>query len=191
MKSYLFILPVLILLFSFVPSAFSVAPSKSVLQLYQETDVIVLGDILSAESFVDSNNLDQTRYVAQIIQPIKGDLQKDTLEFVGIGSKDATRHLGDEIIFEPNHRVFLLLYKSGDVLYMSPYSKSAQNFDPNSEFILPPLKLSKAGIPSDQIHCKNNLELIIKASSDMPACVSSDTAKSLKNRGWSIDLSQI
>ena len=190
MKSYLVFLPIFIILFSVIPSAYPVVPPKTTLQLYQESDVIVLGNVVSAEPFVNSDGLDQTKYTIQILQPIKSDLQKDTIDVIGLGSKDATRHLSDEIIFEQNQKVFLLLYSIDSSLYVSPYSIPAQNFDPNSKFILPPLKLFKAGISIDQIHCKSNLELIIKATDNSPACVSIDTANNLKDRGWAIDLSR-
>jgi len=189
MKNYVFFLSFIIIL-TIIPFAYAVAPPKTSLQLYQESDVIVVGSVLSAESFVSSDGSDQTKYAIKIIQQIKSDLQTDTIDVIGFGSKDATRHLSDEIIFEQNQNVFLLLYESDNILYVSPYSKPVQDFEPNSSFILAPLKLFKAGIQTDQIHCKSNLELIIKASNDLPACVSHDTANTLKNRGWATNLSQ-
>ena len=189
MKNFLFFLPIFIIVLTAIPFAYAVVPPKTSLQLYQESDVIVLGNVVSAEPFVSSDGLDQTKYAIQIIQPIKSDLQTDMIDVIGLGSKDATRHLSDEIIFEQNQKVFLLLYQSNNMLYVSPHSITAQNFDPDSDFILPPLKLFRAGIITDQIHCKSNLELIIKATDNSPACVSSDTANNLKNRGWAIDLS--
>jgi len=94
-KSYLVFLPIFILLLSVIPSAYSVVPPKTTLQLYQESDVIVLGNVVSAEPFVNSDGLDQTKYTIQILQPIKSNLQKNTIDVIGLGSTNATRHLSD------------------------------------------------------------------------------------------------
>ncbi len=47
-----------------------------------------------------------------------------------------------------------------------------------------PLKQFKSGIPVDEISCKENLQLMVKASNENPACVKPETAEKLIERGW-------
>lgn len=188
MNSYYVFLLIFILLFSVIPSAYSYLLPKTTVQLYQESDVIVLGTVVSAEPFVNSDGLNQTKYTIQILQPIKSNLQKDTIDVIGLGSTDATIHLSDETIFVVDQKVFLLLYDVDDTLYISPYSISAANYDPNKQFILPPLKLAKAGIPIDEINCKDGLKLVIKANNSSPACVKYESVDPLISRGWAMEI---
>ncbi|MEX1150834.1 MAG: hypothetical protein WEB28_01980 [Nitrosopumilaceae archaeon] len=48
-----------------------------------------------------------------------------------------------------------------------------------------PLKQFKAGIPLDNIYCKEGLEMVIKSSNNSPACVKPATKTKLMERGWS------
>jgi len=57
----------------------------------------------------------------------------------------------------------------------------------NKEIILPPLKQSKSGVPSDLVTCKPTLVLIIKNSDGSPACVKPETKAQLFERGWAKD----
>ncbi len=188
MNNYYVFLPIFILLFSVIPSSYSIAPPKTTLELYQESDVIVLGKVVSAEPFVNSDGLNQTKYTIQILQPIKSNLQEDTIDVVGLGSTDATVHLSDETIFVVDQKVFLLLYDVDETLYISPHSIPAANYDPNKQFILPPLKLAKAGIPIDEINCKDGLKLVIKANNSSPACVKYESVDPLISRGWAMEI---
>jgi serpin B len=52
------------------------------------------------------------------------------------------------------------------------------------EIILSPLKQFEAGIPIDEITCKDGLELIVKSSNNSPACVTHSTFEILKQRDW-------
>jgi len=54
----------------------------------------------------------------------------------------------------------------------------------NMHKILPPLKQSKNGIPSDMIDCKPTLVLVIKNNNGSPACVKPETKIQLFERGW-------
>jgi len=188
MNSYYVFLPIFIILFSVIPSAYSIVPPKTTLELYQESDLIVLGKVVSAEPFVNSDGLNQTKYTIQILQPIKSDLQKDTIDVIGLGSIDANGHLSDETIFGVDQKVFLLLYDVDNILYISPHSIPAANYDPNIQFILPPLQLAKAGIPVDEINCKDGLKMVIKASNSSPACVKYESVDPLISRGWAMEI---
>jgi hypothetical protein len=52
------------------------------------------------------------------------------------------------------------------------------------EKTLSPLKQFKSGIQTDKIQCKENLQLIIKASDGAPACIKPETKAKLVERGW-------
>jgi len=54
----------------------------------------------------------------------------------------------------------------------------------SDESILAPLKQFKDGILADDVICKSGLELLIKSSNDMPACVKPSTAPKLVERNW-------
>jgi len=56
--------------------------------------------------------------------------------------------------------------------------------EPVDDQILAPLKQISLGVIASDVVCKEGLELIIKASTGSPACVSSSTALALVDRGW-------
>lgn len=52
------------------------------------------------------------------------------------------------------------------------------------DYVAPPLKQSKSGIPFNEIQCKEGLELILKSSDGSPGCVKPETKQKLIERGW-------
>jgi len=48
----------------------------------------------------------------------------------------------------------------------------------------PPLKQFRAGIPSEEIKCKEGFDLVIKVNSGFPACVKPQSKQKLLNLGW-------
>ena len=48
----------------------------------------------------------------------------------------------------------------------------------------PPRKQFRAGIPSEEIKCKEGLDLVIKATSGFPACVKPQSKQKLFEMGW-------
>ncbi len=56
--------------------------------------------------------------------------------------------------------------------------------DMNGTFHEDPLKQFKAGVKANDVKCQQDLKLIIKAEDGIPACVNSDTATKLLDRGW-------
>ena len=54
----------------------------------------------------------------------------------------------------------------------------------NSAGILPPLEQVKSGIHAKDVQCKQGFTLIIKAEDGSPACVYSQVAQILIQRGW-------
>jgi hypothetical protein len=49
-----------------------------------------------------------------------------------------------------------------------------------------PLKQFKVGIPLPNIFCKSGLVLVFKISDSSPACMKSETAQKLMERGWGV-----
>jgi len=54
----------------------------------------------------------------------------------------------------------------------------------SDESILAPLKQFKEGVLANDVICKSGLELLIKSSNGMPACVEPSTASKLIERNW-------
>lgn len=52
------------------------------------------------------------------------------------------------------------------------------------DYVVPPLKQFKSGIPIDEIQCKEGLELILRTSDSSPTCVKPETKKILIEREW-------
>lgn len=55
------------------------------------------------------------------------------------------------------------------------------------EGIIAPLKQIQSGFPAEHVRCKEGLELVFKSSNNSPACVTSETAEKLIERGWAIN----
>lgn len=82
------------------------------------------------------------------------------------------------------------------LLKIEPYPQSTHQIQPDEyvvtlaiteikqDRVLPPLQQLKSGIAIDDIQCKENLHLVIKASNNSPACVTSATREKLIERGW-------
>jgi len=58
----------------------------------------------------------------------------------------------------------------------------------SSESDLSPLKQFKSGTPANDVKCNDGLQLVIKVEDNSPACVISNTASILIERGWAQDL---
>lgn len=56
----------------------------------------------------------------------------------------------------------------------------------NNVTVLSPLKQFKSGISANNVICKKDLRLVIKTSDGTPACVKSQTAQTLIERGWAV-----
>jgi hypothetical protein len=54
------------------------------------------------------------------------------------------------------------------------------------DVVFPPLKQVKAGVPIQDIQCKEELFLLYKAKTLSPACVSGDSKGELLLRGWGL-----
>jgi hypothetical protein len=156
------------------------------LDLYLEHDLIVMGQVLSLRDIVnEANTTPRTAYEIIILQHVKGNTESNEITVVGLGSLNSTMQLGDQTILSESQLVLLMLNEHPDgTLYISPYSSSPDFLDPDSQFILPPLKLYKAGIPAEDIHCKSNLKLALKLFNENPVCLKPKSFDRLYERGW-------
>ena len=171
---------------TFLPSASSVLIPKTHLDLYLENDLIVMAEVLSLSDIKDeTNTTSRTAYEITILQHIKGNTETNQITVVGFGSLNSTMQLSIQTIMSEEQQTLLMLNQLIDgYWYISPYSLSSDSLNPDLHFILPPLKLYKAGVPSEEIHCKSHLELGIKLSNDSPVCLKPESMDILFNRGW-------
>jgi len=58
------------------------------------------------------------------------------------------------------------------------------NQSSQTTIISSPLAQFKSGISANDVKCQNDLQLVIKAEDNSPACVTPDTASKLMARGW-------
>jgi hypothetical protein len=182
-----FFVPISVLLFSVfafgVSVSFAYVVEKTILEQYQENEIILIGNVTS---LVENPSEGFTEYEIKVEKFMKNPQISDTLFVFGSGAKSSEIHLSIEQIYNVNERVFLFLNENDGKYQISPYSFSALNFNPDEEFLLPPLILFRAGISIDDIVCKDNLELIIKANGESPACVTVKTKEKLIERGWTL-----
>ncbi|MDH3677534.1 MAG: hypothetical protein OEQ12_04450 [Nitrosopumilus sp.] len=169
-----------------ISSANGILAPKTNLDLYLDSDLIVMGKVLSLEEIKDvSNTTPRTSYEIIISQYIKGNTETNQITVVGFGSLNSTMQMDNQIIMSEGQKALLMLNEQIDgYLYISPYSLSSDFLNPDLHFILPPLKLLKAGISSEDIHCKSHLELALKSSNGSPVCLKSESKNILYNRGW-------
>jgi hypothetical protein len=77
---------------------------------------------------------------------------------------------------------------AGNYLLNGRVYKVMSNFSISNKFfsVLPetPLKQFKSGIPSEQISCKEGLEIALKKNNWHPLCLTPDTKEKLIQRGW-------
>lgn len=156
------------------------------LDLYLENELIVMGQVTSLRDIQDdSNSTPRTLYEIKVIQHIKGNTETNKISVIGLGIINSTRQLDKQVIMSEGLQVLLMLNgKTDENWHISPYSVSLESLNPDTQFILPPLKLHKVGIPIEDIHCKSNLELAIKSSNGSPVCLTNKSFDRLHQRGW-------
>ena len=72
--------------------------------------------------------------------------------------------------------------------FKSPTCKVADS--PPYSLILPPLKQFKSGVPTNEIHCKDGLTMLLTPKDSRPVCVTMETAEKLIPRNWGIIVSR-
>lgn len=114
---------------------------------------------------------------------IQVDVKKDGTDFESIilGTDDGVPIFGNYLIqllkVEPYPQSTLEILPSDYVVTLA-ITKTDQVQVPS------PLQQFKSGIAIDKIQCKDNLQLVIKASNSSPACVKPETREKLVERGW-------
>ncbi len=171
---------------TFLPSASGYLLPKTHLDLYLENELIVMGQVLSLKDVEDGPlTTPRTAYEIKILQHIKGTTETNEITVLGLGSLNSTIQFEGQIIMYEGQQSLLMLNELIDGNWtISTYSIFSDSYNPDSQFILPPLKLYKAGIPIEEIHCKSNLELGIKSSSGSPVCLKPESIDTLYDRGW-------
>lgn len=171
---------------TFLPFVSGYLLPKTNLDLYLENELIVMGQVISLKDVKDDSNFTpRTAYEIIILQHIKGNTETNEITVIGLGSLNSTRQLDTQNIMSKGQYALLFLNEPTEgYWFISPYSISSESLNPDSHFILPPLKLYKAGIPIEEIHCKSNLELALKSSNESPVCLTPKTKDILSNRGW-------
>ena len=165
-----------------VSDSFAILAERTNLEKYQENEIILIGNVTS---LVENTSEGFTEYEIEVEKFIKNSQISDKILAIGSGVQ------GHEIlsinqIFNVQDRVFLFLNEHDGQYHISPYSFNALVFNPDEEFLLSPLTLYRAGISSDDIECRDSLKLILKASDNSPACVTSNTKAKLVERGWAL-----
>jgi glucose/arabinose dehydrogenase len=74
--------------------------------------------------------------------------------------------------------------KANDDRILRILPKPDRDITQSHQKLFPPLKQVKMGIDPKEVQCKNQLELILKFSNGLPACVKDTTALKLINSGW-------
>jgi len=158
---------------------------KTILDHYLENDLILIAKIISLSE--DPEKL-ETNYFIDVEKYLKSPQDFDKINIVGYGIKNNTLQSSITRIFDVEDRVLLFLNKEQTKFRISPYSTNAESFDPDLDFILPPLKLYKAGIPASDIVCRGDLKLVVKSTDGSPACVKSDHVERLIKIGWAHEI---
>jgi len=171
---------------TFLPSVSGYLIPMTNLEKYLENELIIMGQVTSLRGHQDdSNSTPRTAYEITILQQIKGNIETSEITVVGLGSLNSTRLLENQTILNEGQKAILLLnIQSDGFWHISPYSISSESLNPDSQFILPPLKLYKAGISIKEIHCKSNLEFALKSSNEYPICITAESKNRLLERGW-------
>ncbi len=164
-----------------ITDANAVLIPKTNLELYIENEIILVGKIVSPIEFPDKG---LTEYQIKVERYLKSPSNVDLITAIGEGAKSSAFHISTEKIFNEGDRVLLFLNLFEEEYMISPYSINAEAFNADSDFMLPPLRLHKAGISTDDIVCRGNLILVLKSTNAKPACVKLDSIERLVSFGW-------
>ena len=160
-------------------------PPESNLDLFLESDVVLMGTIISdTVQKSESNESEYTTFEISVDRYLKNSLSEKIISANTVVAYPELPSPGN--FFKVDQNVFLYLIWSNEQYVISPYSVAY--FENFTEFLIPPpLKLFKHGYDSAEIPCKSFHVKIIKSSGE-PICVKPDTAEALKNRGWDVNL---
>jgi hypothetical protein len=161
--------------------------APNVTQSFKESDVVFVGKVISKEYLEPSN---EHTLIAEslfsIKEPFKGIFQDQIKvssdeKFWGINFTQGLEYLVFADYFESE--IQSQLCGPTNLIEFSNINLVRNISEIN---ILPPLKQISSGINPENVTCKNNYELIFKATDNSPACVKPSTAQKLLVRGWTI-----
>ena len=176
------IIVIILLVFILINTSYAQAKlvSKTTLEQYVENELILVGNVASLTEDLTSI---QTEYQIDVEKYLKNPRQENTITVIGHGAKSSESHTSVEKIFEKGDRVLLFLNQVEGKYVISLYSVNAQDFDADSDFILPPSKLFKAGILPEDIVCRGELKLVMKATDNSPICIKPTSLERLTELG--------
>ena len=162
-----------------VPSIDAILQPKTDLELYLENEIILIGEIKSLQEFPKQGH---TEYDVIVERYLKNPQPTDNITAFGGGTSESV--ISVQKVFGEGDRVFLLLNSNNGDYKISLYSVWAGSFNPDLDFIIPPLKLYNAGIPAEDIVCKSMFVLVQRLSDDSPACIKPESIEKLVVIGW-------
>jgi hypothetical protein len=98
--------------------------AKTSEELLEESDVLIIGNIMKASGRTFERVTD---YTISVEKYLKNDLNQQTIEISSSGKKDSELQIEDESIFETGDRVLLYLNKQSNSYVISPYSTVLEN----------------------------------------------------------------
>jgi len=169
-----------------LPTANGYLPAMTKLDLYLKHDLIFYGQVLSLKEIEKDIDLaPKTTYEIKILQYVKGNYKEEKITVIGNGAFNSTIQMEDQTILTKNQLVLLMVNEIPDGrVFISPYSVASDNLNPDTQFILPPMKLYKSGIFPEDIHCKSSLKLALKSVNQDPVCLKPKSFDILYERGW-------
>ena len=117
------ILPILtttiFLLTVYTNTSFGMLVGKTPEELYHESDVILIGKIITAKGDTEQRATD---YTISVERYLKNDLNESKIQITSSGCKSCNPQIEDEPIFATGDRVLLYLNKVDNTYQISPYS---------------------------------------------------------------------
>jgi hypothetical protein len=119
-RVYLVISIVIIINTIIIPTnAFGMLALKTQQEIYNESNLVVVGTIINASGRITERITD---YTLSVERYLKNDLHQGILHVTGIGKENSTLMVEDEPIFKIGDRVILYLMREGNEYKLSPYS---------------------------------------------------------------------
>ena len=125
------------------------------------------------EAFVkDQNDTSITFYKKQVLELGACESTGDALKWSFVPTKSGTYSLNVNIDGQ---------FRLG---YGFQVTDAHLSSNPNLQVVSSPLQQFKSGIAANDVKCEQGLQLVIRAEDSSPACVKSQTAQKLVERGW-------
>jgi len=159
--------------------------APNVTQSFEESDVVFSGQAISKEYL---KSIDEHTFIAETLFSIKESFKGTKQDFVKVTSNEKFWGINfteglEYLIFGDivDKKIQSQICGPTNLIEFSNIDLVRNIYEIN---ILPPLKQISSGISPENVTCKNNYELIFKATDNSPACVKQSTAQKLLVRGW-------